>query len=176
MGKGASCLTWEELDKSFHELREKYRWRTIWRILTKNPIDAFFIDEVIKEGWGVELMNIEGYYGMVSYPRKKIIIASRLQREQRDVTLFHELVHVGYPVLDDLDDGLADYKPADYNSVVAEWIPRQCAEDNELVCHACQRFGLELQPYNPKEFPGFLPSHEALQKVFKQYWVVLYCG
>lgn len=172
MGKSTSFLSWGELDETLHYLEAESRYRTIWRISTRNPIDAFFIDEVIKEGWEIEWMDIEGIYGITSYARKKITIAQRLRGYQRDATLFHELVHVRYPdILNDVWGPLADY-----NSAVCEWIARQCVADTPLLHHALQKFRIESQPYTPEECKEFLPSQEALQKLFKQYWVILYHG
>lgn len=139
-----SCrANWTELDK---HVKENFQ-ADFYKNRYPAPLES--IDLLVREGWKVELKKIysDGY--IVCAP-KIIFINEFLTGFQRDVTLFHEIIHALYP-----GRGDNNIRPGIYNEEIVEWLARQCRTDSKLLRYAILTFGLEPQVYDKVSYHAF---------------------
>lgn len=160
-------ISWEELNTYVSILLRRVPYmdiwgtprfdRDIWRRIILEPFNPDSIDRLTRQGWKVVLDDLEsdGY----ALPRvREILLNRRLGLYQRDLTLFHELMHAWFG--DELGgkNHVMDHKLAEESEAIAEWLARQYRADPELLRHTVLSFGLEPGVYDCISYEAFYPD------------------
>ncbi len=134
----------------------------VWDQIYQNPISTNFIDGLVEQRWKVWYNSDRNFTGSFSESAHIIYLADYLKPHQRDMVLFHELVHLRHPII--LSSSVdARMTPFGKNSreIIVEYLGRKARADHDLLRHAVLSFGLDAQIYD-------LPSYKAFKDVKEQ--------
>lgn len=146
--------SWEKINSYVLNLREKKPQYPIWRAIERFPISKDFIDQVIKDKWKVVYKDLTGIVGGVTR-ENEIYLARYLAPYPRDITLFHELVHIRHPYF--LSSQTTNNRQEKCErEIITEWLGRKARTDPDLLRHVVLSFGLDAHVYDK-------PSYEAFQ-------------
>jgi len=148
-------LGWSDIVKGIRQYKQQCPDKLIWKLLEEKPITKESIDELIRNGWGIEIIDDPRLRGNCAYERKKIELNRTEKGLDRDITLMHEVYHAiyGSPSYECLF-GLSAFWPMD---CVAEFASRPLIVDQELLHHTLQAFNLEPQEYSLEDHKEYLP-------------------
>ena len=98
----------------------------IWTLIEDNKLAENLISNIIDQGWAVveKPLKSDGFH---LRSIKRIIINDKLGYYDRDITLFHELVHIFY------GDKVKD-------EIVVEWIARKIRAHPQILRQAIRKF------------------------------------
>lgn len=144
--------TWEELEK-YVNLRRVSNSRSVWLDIDYRPVTPDSVDTLVKR-CKLNVLPLNGQ-GVCMPDIGLILLSDRLDNYERDIVLFHELVHCHYPALNDVKD--SPYK--DENGVITEWLARKARANFKVLRHAILGFGLEPRIYDLASAMAFYPPH-----------------
>lgn len=155
--------SYTRLSQAVRNLRLNDPHRPIWEMITSNPFSRESVDSMVSKGWKIWLIDLEGFESMGGgcwTELKCIILKHRLEGFERDVTLFHELLHAHYG--DELTDRKTEGQKGEENFLIIEWIARQSRADPELLKYTINTFQLEPQIYDKVSCQAFAPDWQSL--------------
>ncbi|MCH7850721.1 MAG: hypothetical protein IH845_03715 [Nanoarchaeota archaeon] len=154
-------LDWEDLDCRVNRLMEVHKRSKVWSMIDDNPFGSDSIDDICSAGWEIHYKEFRRTMGIVMPKLKSILFKNNLNGYVRDVTLFHELVHVHYGMRGDYlydagsefysGNGLNVYE----NGQIVEWIARKSRANPEMLGYVIEKFGFEPQIYDRASFLAF---------------------
>lgn len=149
--------SWESLNA--HVLGEisrgDYFVKKIFASVDRKPFQPDSLDQLQREGWKIHLEQLGFGNGMTINQRREIKLEESLSHGDRDLVIFHELMHAWYgQCLDDSVMALSSTLIA-VNSTVAEWLGRKYRADPLLLRKAVLSFGLVPNIYDKASYLAF---------------------
>ncbi len=147
--RNSSYATWFDL-KNFVQQDRRYVGR-LYKRFEQRPFTSESFEELKERGIEIKFVSTKDYLGQVEiFPNGSSII---LMKEgifgfERDVTIFHELMHVWYdPMLDD-SPNLKNEQRCLSNEARTEWLARRARAQPELLRIVIEGFDLKPEVYD----------------------------
>ncbi len=147
--------SWENLNAYILGERNQgdYLVNHILTSVARKPFGLNSLDQLQRGGWKVNLEPLSYFgNGMAMDNRREIRLEEGLSRGDRDLVLFHELMHAWYGR--SLDDSVMAPAAA-VCSLIAEWLGRKYRADPLLLRKAILNFGLVPEIYDQASYLAF---------------------
>ncbi|MSR85868.1 ImmA/IrrE family metallo-endopeptidase [Candidatus Woesearchaeota archaeon] len=155
----STSATWSEL-QLFVQQDQRYVGR-LYKRFRERPFTFLAFEELQLRGIRVEYKVLENCVGEVEiFPTGSSVISldTNLWGYQRDVTVFHELMHVWYhPLLNDSSD-LKDKRRYLSNAARTEWLARNARMQPDLLREVVEGLDIPKQIYDKASYLAFEPT------------------
>ncbi|MBR9676786.1 hypothetical protein GOV04_01480 [Candidatus Woesearchaeota archaeon] len=169
-----SKASFEELSTIVSSIQGDWHYNSVFAMIDNNPLTRASIDDILEDGWKVEFTPLPFQLAGIDWKLKLIKIEKQYQSPKtridcyvRDVTLFHEVIHIHYEKHGDM---LADATFFDItqerrvNGAIVEWLARKSRANSKLLKKAVKGFGFTPLQYDIASLEAFKPYTDIRQE------------